>query len=353
VFADGSTTPPLLILGRNYLPTDLESFVISDKWSVIGGSSAWMTKEVFAKWALESYLKEITKRRAEINDPNAPALLILDGHSSRECPEVLKKLKEDNIHVLTLVSHASHILQPLDVEVFAVLKACLRSRWNTDEALNLLEAMRRSLLLRATKSALYHAVDPETVLTGWRKAGLQPVDRNIPLGHGAVNRTETADIPVNHDLDENGDDEEKQADDDKENEGGAQPARRSRFYISSRLLTSEVALKELQEREENKKKEEEDRKARQEQKAKRKAEREEEAKKRKLEKEQQKQAKLAEKEKQKAEKDKNKAQKLEEKESKKKKAGEQLAAPAVASSASPAAKKLKSSASKGVQRSCL
>jgi hypothetical protein len=49
-------------------------------------------------------------------------LLILDGHSSHISIDFLIYAVEHNIAVLCLPSHTSHILQPLDVGLFATLQ---------------------------------------------------------------------------------------------------------------------------------------------------------------------------------------------------------------------------------------
>jgi DDE superfamily endonuclease len=49
-------------------------------------------------------------------------LLILDGHGSHVTPEFDLFSKEHSIITLCMPPHSSHLLQPLDVSCFAVLK---------------------------------------------------------------------------------------------------------------------------------------------------------------------------------------------------------------------------------------
>ena len=55
--------------------------------------------------------------------PTRPVLLIEDGHSSHISLEVIKLAKENDIHLLCLPVHTTHLLQPLDVGVFRCLKS--------------------------------------------------------------------------------------------------------------------------------------------------------------------------------------------------------------------------------------
>ena len=51
-------------------------------------------------------------------------LLIYDGHTSHTCisMEVIEKAKQNDIQLLRLPSHCSHIPQPLDILVMSSLK---------------------------------------------------------------------------------------------------------------------------------------------------------------------------------------------------------------------------------------
>ena len=51
-----------------------------------------------------------------------PILLIYDGHASHLTIEVMEKARANDVHLLCLPSHCTHILQPLDVSVMSSLK---------------------------------------------------------------------------------------------------------------------------------------------------------------------------------------------------------------------------------------
>ena len=60
-------------------------------------------------------------------------LLVLDGHVSHETNTFQYACYYNNIHLLYLPAHASHVLQPLDVRVFSSLKQAYYSpRWGKD-----------------------------------------------------------------------------------------------------------------------------------------------------------------------------------------------------------------------------
>ena len=63
------------------------------------------------------------KEFIQFNHSSCPVLVIENGHCSRISMEVIKLAQQNQIHLLCLLSHTSHILQPLDVGVFKSLKS--------------------------------------------------------------------------------------------------------------------------------------------------------------------------------------------------------------------------------------
>ena len=73
----------------------------------------WIHHEIFLRW-LDFFIMPIPSAR--------PILLLYDGHSSHISIELIKKARENDIHLLCLPSRGTHILQPLDVSVMSSLK---------------------------------------------------------------------------------------------------------------------------------------------------------------------------------------------------------------------------------------
>ena len=57
------------------------------------------------------------------NLASEPTILIVDNHPSRISTFAIELLKQNNIHLLTMPPHASHIVQPFDVTVAKSLKS--------------------------------------------------------------------------------------------------------------------------------------------------------------------------------------------------------------------------------------
>jgi hypothetical protein len=80
-----------------------------------------MTDEISLHW-----LKVVFKPYSRRYLTSAKRLLILDGHSSYLTPEFDAFCKENAIIYLYISLYTSHLLQPLDVGVFGLLKRLYR-----------------------------------------------------------------------------------------------------------------------------------------------------------------------------------------------------------------------------------
>ena len=80
---------------------------------------AWMTQFLFSNWI--THFINCLSRRGGISHERRH-LLIVDGHNSHVTLEVVIKAMDVGLDLLTLPSHTSHCLQPLDVSIFASFK---------------------------------------------------------------------------------------------------------------------------------------------------------------------------------------------------------------------------------------
>ena len=108
-----------------------------------------------------------------------PVLVIEDRHSSHISMEVTLLAKENDVHLLCLPSHTTHILQPLDVAVFKSLKthysiAC-KSFLSSHPGHVIQSENIASLLGQAWPKALI----PINIMSGFKKCGIYPLNPGI------------------------------------------------------------------------------------------------------------------------------------------------------------------------------
>lgn len=120
--------PPLLIIltGLKNLPDELKMLASSGKIWVASSQSGWMDREIFLCWCI-NFINWLANYRCSLplNICTKPALIVLDGHVSRECPAALYLLRSSNVNVVVLPFHTTHLLQLFDVVLASPLKAKL------------------------------------------------------------------------------------------------------------------------------------------------------------------------------------------------------------------------------------
>ena len=86
--------------------------------------------------------------------PAQPVLLVLDVHGSHITIGVIEYACSNNIHMLCLPSHTSHILQPLDVGVFKSFKSFFSKACRQNMAKNVGCVISKDILASVVGSAI-------------------------------------------------------------------------------------------------------------------------------------------------------------------------------------------------------
>ena len=123
ICADGTAISPLIIfrgksLQQQYIPVGLNT-----NWVLSCNTKGWTSNEHGIQW-LRLCFEPNTREKAN----NAPRLLICDGHDSHITGEFIGHCMDNNILLMILPPHSSHLTQPLDVEVFGPLKKVLAAK---------------------------------------------------------------------------------------------------------------------------------------------------------------------------------------------------------------------------------
>jgi hypothetical protein len=169
VSAAGAAIAPLLIFKAKHTNTGWIPAQTPQDWRFSTSSSGWTSNSHGYEW-LTTVFEPLTKP----TDPTFRRLLIMDGHSSHITANVIAFCMRNSIDLLILPPHCSHILQPLDVDVFAPLKRALA--FETDATLRLdtgriPRVKWVEMYIRARRKALASHI----ILSGWRGAGLVPL----------------------------------------------------------------------------------------------------------------------------------------------------------------------------------
>ena len=111
--AAGYAIPPFVIFNRETFNKELCTGEVP---GTIYGTSAngWMNRSLFTKWFLNHFLTYAPKIR--------PIILLMDGHSTHYCPDLIKQAATEKVILFVLPPHSTHITQPLDNGCYSPLK---------------------------------------------------------------------------------------------------------------------------------------------------------------------------------------------------------------------------------------
>ena len=145
-------------------------------WKFTSTDNGWTSDATALEW-----LQKVFIPRTAPYDLNEARLLILDGHGSHETLEFMWKCYLHNIHLLFLPAHTSHVLQPLDLSIFAPLKRAYRKRLGNLALLNDSTPIGKRNFLDCYKLARIDALTVANCKAGWGASGLWPVRMSKPL----------------------------------------------------------------------------------------------------------------------------------------------------------------------------
>ena len=129
--------------------------------------------------------------------PSRPALLIMDGHGSHVSIDVIELARDNDIHLLCLPSHTTHILQLYDIGVFKLFKFNFSKACTRYLAANPGRVITSDRLASLVAEAWPHSFTALNVMSGFKKCGVFPLnpseicDRQIAPSKGVRYQTVT------------------------------------------------------------------------------------------------------------------------------------------------------------------
>ena len=117
---------------------------------------------------------------------NQKALLIMDGHHSRENPVAIMLLEANNINLLILPSHVTHILQMFDVCLASPMKSKFTTLFQKKVIENLTNNTFQTNIANIRHASIYAAITAwisvctlDNCVSAAKKTGTYPCDVNV------------------------------------------------------------------------------------------------------------------------------------------------------------------------------
>ncbi len=135
-------------------------------WRFGFSEKGWTDNELGVRWLKDQFIPNTLA-------PEHHVLLILDGHRSHWSGEFQYCAMQNNIHLIWLPAHASHVLQPLDLGPFSGLGGAYRKeivKWTPPGY----TTIRRQDFNEVYYTTRAEAMTPRNIRAGWKLTGINP-----------------------------------------------------------------------------------------------------------------------------------------------------------------------------------
>jgi hypothetical protein len=175
ISADGRKLRCATIFKGQALQTTWFLSELIPNWLYTTSENGWTSNDIGVKWLEAIFIPDTQP------DTDRYRLLILDGHGSHISIDFLWLCKQHKIHLLFLPPHSSHILQPLDLAPFSVLKSRYRSYIAELATLNNAALVKKERYTSCYYMAREEGLTDRVIRAGWKAAGLCPFNINQVL----------------------------------------------------------------------------------------------------------------------------------------------------------------------------
>ena len=158
----GDSLMPLIVTHRKTLDEEVKrsGMRIGEDFMLEYQESAFVTKEIFSKYISSVFIPYVQKVRENPLYTDKSAALLCDNCSAHFDEKMIKLLSQNNIRLITLPPHSSHLFQPLDLVIFGVFKSemkFVRSKYKPgtqlDRISRLLKAIERATISENNRSS--------------------------------------------------------------------------------------------------------------------------------------------------------------------------------------------------------
>jgi hypothetical protein len=196
ISAAGQRLQCLVIFKGKHLQTTWFPVKDTPDWLYTTSENGWTSQKIGYEWLQRIFIP------GSVPSSKGYRLLILDGHGSHVPIDFMILCKEHKIHLLYLPAHASHLLQPLDLAPFSVLKTRYRRQISDLSALDDAAPVKKERFVVAYNQAREEGLSSRVIRAGWRAAGLSPYNPSLVLSSSQIVGRPVTPPPPDYPLDQ-------------------------------------------------------------------------------------------------------------------------------------------------------
>ena len=160
---------PGLITKRGTDHPDASTKSFYSKFRRYTSERAFVTRAIFKDYVRNVLMTDIEHYRSLHQDESQAAVLLMDGHTSHKSLQLRAFCGVNNITVLLLPPHSSHLLQPLDRGFFQRCKAQFNSFPADEGTSKITNTLER--IFEAFQACVSHRVHLEMLVSRWDSSG--------------------------------------------------------------------------------------------------------------------------------------------------------------------------------------
>lgn len=195
--AAGHYVPPFFIFPRVRMKAELLDGAPGEAAAACH-PSGWMQSNIFVQW-MEHFIKHVRPTKED------PVLVILDGHATHtKNLDLIDLARQNGVILLCLPPHCTHKLQPLDVSFMAPLSTFYGQEVKTWLRANPGRVVTQFQIGSLLGLAYNRAATMQTAVSGFRKTGIYPLNRNVfdEIDFAPAETTERREQGVNNNVSE-------------------------------------------------------------------------------------------------------------------------------------------------------
>ncbi|CAH2102386.1 unnamed protein product [Euphydryas editha] len=172
--ASGKKLPPLIVFKGKFVwdqwMADLDPVDYDFEISYAASAKGWMETDIFFNYIEKVLIPNLGEQR--------PVLVIYDGHSTHVNVRVVQLAIQNNIIILKLPPHTSHLLQPMDIAVFKSFKTIWDAKLVDWQRRNVGTKMPKKVFAQALADT-WQQTSSDVIKSGFKKAGIYPFNKHV------------------------------------------------------------------------------------------------------------------------------------------------------------------------------
>ena len=176
----GTNLKPYIVCPISSIPKEFldENVCLGHDCVLDFNKSGFTTGTIICSWYIKVFREWVRSKRKKLNSPEEKIAIICDSFTGHNTNQFKELATEDNVKIIFLPPHSSHITQALDKYVFALVKEFYRNKMISCNAIIDKNCRKIYKILCSFESA----TNRFAIRKSWNDVGISPIWSNNQIG---------------------------------------------------------------------------------------------------------------------------------------------------------------------------